>query len=64
MVEFDEIDSIRKTIRDGIDSGDIGYKNLCFAIILDLLRDLFPPPPPSARETSSVSDEDPVSSSN
>ena len=61
----DEIDSIRKAIRDGLASDDIGYKNLCFGIILEIIQLLHPyppPPPPSALETSLVSDEDPVSS--
>lgn len=64
----DEIDSIRKAIRDGIASDDIGYKNLCFGIILEIIQLLHPYPPPpqplGAEQTSLVSDEDRVSSSN
>jgi hypothetical protein len=103
MVEFDEVYSTKKTIRDGLASKDISYKDLCLEIIRDnierfnyplysvevynikkTIRDalasvnvdkknycfevvkefiqLNPPPLASALETSSVFDEDPVSS--
>ena len=105
MVEFDEVYCTKKTIRDGIASNDISYKNLCLEIIKDniertpqplysdtvynikqtirdalasddiefktlslyIIRNLYsiiyPQPFPPYQETSLVSDEDPVSSS-
>ena len=100
MAEFDEVYCTKKTIRDGIASNDISYKNLCLEIIrdnierfnyplysvevynlkktvrdalasydisyknncLEVIKIVYSILHPSAQETSSVSDEDPVSS--
>ena len=103
MVEFDEVYTTKKTIRDGIASNDISYKNLCLEIIkdsiqlqrfnyslysvevynlkqtirdalasddisyknncLEVIKIIYSTLHPSSQETSLVSDEDPVSSS-
>jgi hypothetical protein len=57
-----EVYSIKQTIRDALASDDINYKNLCLEIIKDFYSILYPQPFPPYQETSSVSDEDPVSS--